>query len=126
MSTITKQDLVNGIVEKTQLKPAMVKTIIRHVLDQIVVELAQDNRIELRNFGVFEPWTRGGRAAVNPRTMARIHVPAKRAVRFKMGCRMKTTMDAAVCQEAQPMGRSEPSEQASGCTQTYQESRDIS
>ena len=95
MSTITKQDLIDRIAKRTQLKPTVVKSIVRHFLEQIVMELAKDNRLELRNFGVFEPWTREARMAVNPRTMERLSVPAKRAVRFKMGQKMRECMDTA-------------------------------
>ena len=96
MSTITKQELANRIVAKTQFKLATVKTIVQQLLDQITMELAKNNRLELRDFGVFEPNTRKARNAKNPRTLESIHVPAKRAVRFKMGRLMRERMNQDV------------------------------
>ena len=93
MSTITKQELVTRITEKTHSKPQTVKIIVQQLLDQITVELAKNNRLELRDFGVFEPQTRQARTAQNPRTLENITVPAKRVVRFKMGRMMRARMN---------------------------------
>ncbi len=89
MSTITKQELVDRITERTQAKRALVKATIQDFLGDIISELAKGNRLEFRDFGVFEPRDCAPRTAQNPKTMERIHVPAKRAVRFKMGRLMK-------------------------------------
>jgi integration host factor subunit beta len=96
MATITKQELVKRIAEKTHSKPKTVKTIVQQLLDQITTELAQNNRLELRDFGVFEPQTRQARTAQNPRTLANIYVSAKRVVRFKMGRMMRARMNEDV------------------------------
>ena len=92
MSTITKQELMKRIAEKTHYKLATVKMVVQLLLDQITIELARSNRLELRNFGVFEPWIREARTAQNPRTLESIHVPAKLVVRFKMGRIMRERM----------------------------------
>ena len=89
MSTITKNDLVERIAEKTKSKRATVKMVIKHFLDEIITELAQNNRLEFRDFGVFEPRTNAARRARNPRTLEEMRVPAKRMVRFKMSRMMK-------------------------------------
>ena len=102
MSTVTKQELVNRIADKTRAKPATVKTVVQQLLDQITAELAHNNRLELRDFGVFEPRTQQARIAQNPRTMEDIQVPAKRVVRFKMGRRMREQMNEDVVQDAVP------------------------
>ena len=93
MSTITKQELVDRIAQNTHIKAATVKTVVQQLYEQITLELAKNNRLEFRDFGVFEPCTHKARIAVNPRTMTDIHVPAKRVVRFKMGRRMKEMMN---------------------------------
>ena len=54
MATITKIELINRIAEKTQSKPVTVKTVVPQFLGEIVSELAKGNRIEFRDFGVFE------------------------------------------------------------------------
>ena len=89
MSTITKKDLIDRISDTTQAKRVVVKRIVQQFLDEIVAELAADNRLEFRDFGVFETRTRAAREAQNPKTLERVQVPAKRSVKFKMGRLLK-------------------------------------
>ena len=88
MSTVSKKDLVDQIARRTGTRRGTVKAVVQHFLDEIVVELALNNRLEFRDFGVFEPRTRQARTAQNPKTLERVHVPAKRTVKFKMGRKM--------------------------------------
>jgi integration host factor subunit beta len=94
MSTITKQELIDRIAESTQTKQTLVKAIIQNFLDKVISELAKGNRFEFRDFGVFEPRDCAPRTAQNPKTLERIHVPAKRTVRFKMGRLMKQNLNS--------------------------------
>ena len=89
MATITKKELIDRIAEKTNNKRVVVKRIIQAFLDDIIDELGQDNRLELRDFGVFESKRRAARVAQNPKTLERVHVPPKRTVKFKVGRLMK-------------------------------------
>jgi len=57
MPNITKKQLAEQIAASTKTKQTVVKTIIQHLLDAIITELAKDNRIEFRDFGVFETRT---------------------------------------------------------------------
>jgi len=92
MATVTKKELVGRIAEQTQAKRTLVKRIIQAFLDEIVSELCDNNRLEFRDFGVFETRTRAGRIAQNPKTLERVEVPAKRTVKFKMGRLMKENL----------------------------------
>jgi integration host factor subunit beta len=94
MSTITKKELVGRIVENTDTKRAVVKPVIHSFLDEIIDELAKGNRLEFRDFGVFEIVTRAARVAQNPKTLEQIHVPSKQAVKFKMGRLMKQKLNS--------------------------------
>jgi integration host factor subunit beta len=101
MSTITKKELISRIAEHTQAKRVLVKRIIQAFLDEIVAELGQDNRLEFRDFGVFETRTRGARNAQNPKTLERVEVPAKRTVKFKMGRLMRQNLSTPVTESAE-------------------------
>ena len=92
MATVTKKELIDRIAERTQAKRVAVKEIIQAFLDEIANELCKDNRLEFRDFGVFETRTRAARTAQNPKTMEKVKVPAKRTVKFKMGRLMKESM----------------------------------
>ncbi len=96
MSTITKKELIDRIAENTQAKRVVVKRIVQCFLDEVVAELAKDNRLEFRDFGVFETRTRAARVAQNPKTLERVPVSAKRTVKFKMGRLMKEKLDSLV------------------------------
>ncbi len=85
MPNIRKQELIDRIAEKTQSKRMTVKAVVQQFLDEIIAELAQGNRLEFRDFGVFEPRTRAARTAQNPKTLEKVQVPANRSVKFKMG-----------------------------------------
>ncbi|HDR14711.1 MAG TPA: integration host factor subunit beta [Desulfobacteraceae bacterium] len=94
MSTVTKKELIDRIAESTQAKRVIVKRIIQSFLDEVIQELAQDNRLEFRDFGVFETRTRSSRIAQNPKTLERVQVPPKRSVKFKMGRLMRDKLAA--------------------------------
>jgi len=85
MATITKKELVNRIAERTGQPKVITKEIIQLFLDEIILELSRGNRLEFREFGVFEVKPRKPRRAQNPRTLEKVHVPAKNVVKFKVG-----------------------------------------
>lgn len=87
--TITKKDLVDRIAEGSGEKRVVVKRIIQTFLDEIVSELGTGNRLEFRDFGVFEVRERAPRIAQNPKTMEKVPVQAKRTVKFKVGRLLK-------------------------------------
>ncbi len=89
MSTITKKDVIDRIAENTNTRRAVVKPVIQSFLDEIIDELAKNNRLEFRDVGVFETKMRAARKAQNPKTMEQVQVPAKRNVKFKMGRLMR-------------------------------------
>lgn len=94
MATITKKELIDRIAENTQAKRTTVKCIVQAFLDEIVRELCNNNRLEFRDFGVFETRYRASRVAQNPKTLERVEVPAKRTVKFKMGRVMRENLDS--------------------------------
>jgi integration host factor subunit beta len=87
--TITKKELVARIAERTSVTKVVAKDIIQLFLDEIIRELGRGNRLEFREFGVFEIKERAARKAQNPRTLQKVEVPAKRVVKFKVGRLMK-------------------------------------
>ncbi len=101
MATITKKELIDRIAERTQAKRVTVKCIIQAFLDEITRELCEDNRLEFRDFGVFETRMRAARTAQNPKTLEQVKVPAKRTVKFKMGRLMREHLSAPVVESAE-------------------------
>ena len=93
MPTITKKDFIDRIAESTQCTHVLVKTVVQQLLDEIITELAKNNRLEFRDFGVFEARDQPARKAQNPKTLEPIDVPARRRVKFKMGRIMREGMN---------------------------------
>ena len=105
MSTVTKKELVERIASATGQKRVAVKAVVQEFLDQVVVELGRDNRLEFRDFGVFEVALRQARMAQNPKTLDPVWVPARRTVRFKCGRQMRRVLlerDAADAEAGPP------------------------
>jgi nucleoid DNA-binding protein len=92
MATVTKKELIDRIADATGEKRVVVKKIVQTFLNNITAELGKNNRLEFRDFGVFEVKHRRARKAQNPKTLEPVHVPPKRTVKFKVGRVMKQTL----------------------------------
>ena len=108
METITKKELVDRIAENTNTKRVVVKDVIQRFLNEIIDELGKGNRLEFRDFGVFETKQRAARIAQNPKTLQRVQVPAKRTVKFKVGRLMKEKLLDEPAPEQAPVAAPEP------------------
>ncbi len=85
---MTKKEIVKTISEQIGLTQLKTKEIVQKTFDAIIETLVEDQRIELRNFGVFEVKRRAARKARNPRTNEKVTVPEKFVVTFKPGKEM--------------------------------------
>jgi integration host factor subunit beta len=94
MATIKKKDLVDRITATRKARRTDVREIVQDFLDLMIGELEKGNRIEFRDFGVFEVRARASRTAQNPRTLERVTVPARNAVRFKCGRLLREKIEA--------------------------------
>ena len=95
MGTVTKKDLIDRIASETGHRRSDVKDVVQAFLDCVINELAEGNRLEFRDFGVFETRERAARVAQNPRTLERVPVPARNTVKFKVGRLMKMAVETA-------------------------------
>ena len=100
MATTTKKDLIDWIANETDQKRTTVKRTVQCFLDRVIDELSRGNRLEFRDFGVFEIRDRAPRVAQNPKTLERVPVPAKRTVKFKVGRLMKVALETDGAEEA--------------------------
>jgi nucleoid DNA-binding protein len=87
---MTKRDLVVKISEETGLVQQQVLDVVQRTLDLISNALAQNETVELRNFGVFEVKVRKARIGRNPNAPAKdVRIPPRAVVRFKAGKEMR-------------------------------------
>ncbi len=87
---MTKRDLAVRIAEETGLTQHQTLDVIQRALDHITEALGRGQKIEFREFGVFEVRTRKPRVGRNPkRPEVDVPIPARRVVKFKPGKEMK-------------------------------------
>ena len=80
-----KVDLVNRIVARTDVNKSRAEQAVDTIFNSIKKALKNDDRIELRGFGVFSVKPRKTGIGRNPRTGSEVSIPPGKAVRFKPG-----------------------------------------
>lgn len=97
---MTKKEIVKQISDNTGVPQLKTKEIVQQTFDAIIQTLITENRIELRNFGVFEVKLRKARKARNPRTGDQVFVEPKNVVTFQPGKEMEERVrDMALVEE---------------------------
>ena len=87
--TLTKRDLVMRISEETGLIRSQVFEVVQKTLNHITESLAKGDKVELRNFGVFDVKIRKARVGRNPqKPETDVPIPARSMVKFKAGKEM--------------------------------------
>ena len=91
--TLTKHDLVVRISEETGLIQNQVFDLVQKTLDHISEALASGDKVELRNFGVFDVKISKARTGRNPhQPEIDVPIPARATVKFKAGKEMKAAV----------------------------------
>ena len=84
--TLTKRELVTRISAETELNQQQVLDVVQMTLNQIGEALAKGDKVELRNFGVFEVRVRRARVGRNPNApKAAVPIPERAVVKFRPG-----------------------------------------
>ena len=86
---MTKKDIVLKIADESKFNQVVVKKVVHRVFDVMLEALLKNDKIEIRNFGVFKVKQRRGRIGRNPRTGDEVPVPEKKVVVFKPGLILK-------------------------------------
>jgi nucleoid DNA-binding protein len=82
---MTKREIALAVSERLNITQLDARRVVQNVLDAIKEILVEENRVELRNFGVLEVRERAARKARNPRTGDTVQVKKKSVVVFKAG-----------------------------------------
>ncbi len=77
--------MVRAIAVELGVDQVQTNRIIQRMLDMVLETTAEEGRLELRNFGVFQCKVRAARKGRNPRTNEEVLVPAKRVLTFQAG-----------------------------------------
>src|SRR5271169_2058716 len=87
--TLTKADLIEEVLRITELPRKESETIVETIFDSIIGSLQKGEKIEIRGFGSFRTRQRRGRIGRNPKTGAKVDVPAKKIPFFKPSKELK-------------------------------------
>ena len=82
---MTRNDLAVRFAAQMGIEPEEAVPYVETFMDIILENLGKGDRIEIRDFGVFQIIERNARTARNPRTGVKVHVDNKRTVKFKTG-----------------------------------------
>ena len=94
MANLTKRDLVVKISNETGLVQHDVLEVIQRTLDHITDALANNDAIELRNFGIFEVRLTKARVGRNPNQPgSSFTIPPRATVKFKAGKIMRQKVE---------------------------------
>ena len=97
---MTKHDIVLRVSEKVGLSQAQAVDAVETVFGSIVDSLGHEERVELRNFGVFEVRRRKPRMGRNPADPSKKYpVPARAVAKFKPGKEMALVVGRLVASE---------------------------
>ena len=80
-----KTDLIAAVAEQSGLSKKDAEKAVNAALDTIIKAVAEGDKIQLVGFGTFERRERNARTGVDPRTNAKIEIPASKVPAFKAG-----------------------------------------
>jgi DNA-binding protein HU-beta len=86
---MTKADLVAKIASKANMTKAAAERALNAFLDSVKETLVKEGKLTLTGFGAFSVETRKSRPGRNPRTGAKITIPASKMVKFRAGKLLK-------------------------------------
>ena len=103
---MTKADLIEEVSRVVEFTRKESEVIVEAIFDSVVKALREGDKIEIRGFGSFRTRQRQSRIGRNPKTGARVDVPAKRIPYFKPSKELKDLVNG----EAEDGGTTPPSE----------------
>src|SRR5947209_3064534 len=94
---LTKANLIEEVSRVVEIPRKEAAAIVERILDSMVHALDRGDKVEIRGFGSFRTRQRRARIAHNPKTGARVAVPAKRIPFFKPGRELRALVEPRQC-----------------------------
>jgi len=93
---MTKAELIEEVSRFTETSRKDSEVIVETIFDSVVRALRAGEKVEIRGFGSFRTRQRQPRVGRNPKTGARVDVPAKRIPFFKPSKELKDLVNGPV------------------------------
>ena len=87
--SLTKQDIVNALVKKTELTQTQALVLTNQFFNQIIETLKNGEEVKLSSFGNFVVREKTQRPGRNPKTGEEFIISARKVVTFKAGPKLK-------------------------------------
>ena len=92
--SFTKQDLIESVVERSDLSKVKAAEVVEAVLSAVEDALRKKREVRFVGFGSFVITERKATKGRNPRTKEEIEIPASTSVRFKPGKALKDALNS--------------------------------
>ncbi|MDX2176155.1 MAG: HU family DNA-binding protein [Candidatus Sumerlaeia bacterium] len=89
-----KVDIVRAVADQLHLKDKEALQVVDATIECLKEVIAEDGRLEVRNFGVFQVKTRKARVGRNPRNKVAYPINEHKAVTFKAGKGIKDVRES--------------------------------
>jgi integration host factor subunit beta len=107
---MTKAELIEDVSRVVEMSRKDSEIIVETIFDSIVKSLKAGDKIEIRGFGSFRTRQRKPRIGRNPKTGARVDVPAKKIPYFKPSKELKDLVNTEVAAASSAASPSNPPE----------------
>jgi len=97
---MTKADLVEEVSRAVEMSRRDSEIIVETIFESVVKALRGGDKIEIRGFGSFRTRQRKPRTGRNPKTGARVEVPAKTIPYFKPSKELKDLVNGGIPEPA--------------------------
>jgi integration host factor subunit beta len=89
---LTKADLIEEVSRVAEITHKKAAVLVELILDSMVHAIARGDKVEIRGFGSFRTKQRPARIRRNPKTGARVELPAKRIPLFKAAKELRAAL----------------------------------
>ncbi len=85
-----KLDIARKVAESLKIKDTEALEIVNTIIQALKESIVEHQRVEIRDFGVFQIKERKPKIGRNPKTQKEYPIPPRRVVTFKPGKEIKT------------------------------------
>jgi DNA-binding protein HU-beta len=89
---VTKQEFVDAVAGRAGMSKSDASKAVDAVLDTITATLSRGDSVTFTGFGKFSTSNRAARMGVNPRTGAKVPIPATTVPKFSAGSSLKAAV----------------------------------
>lgn len=93
MSTLTKSDMIEHLMQQLSLTRQDSRCLVENFFDELSDNLIEGKEVKLSGFGNFELKDKNSRPGRNPKTGEPVDVSARRVVTFKTGQKFRQKVD---------------------------------